>query len=310
MDKLTTFDIARVKAMGFLINRGTENFSGRIVPHGAVFTADDLAIVAEIARTYGNGKIAFTSRLTAEVVGISYDHIDDAVAMAAAHGLFFGGTGSKLRPITACKGTTCVYGQYDTQALAKKIHEKYYMGWGDVTLPHKFKIAVGGCPNSCMKPSLNDFGIEGHLSPRYHDEQCRGCKVCQVEQHCPSKAAHLINGKLCIDATSCRTCGICSNLCPFGAVTSNGPVQYRIFVGGTWGKMTRMGTPLSRLVTEDEIIPILEKTILWYRENAFVKERFGAAIDRIGVEILERTLFSDDLLQRKTEILTAELKQG
>ena len=62
-------DIARVKGMGFLINRGTECFSGRIVPAGSVFTAEDLSAVAELARRFGNGKIAFTSRLAPEIVG-------------------------------------------------------------------------------------------------------------------------------------------------------------------------------------------------------------------------------------------------
>ena len=62
-------DIARVKGMGFLINRGTECFSGRIVPAGSVFTAEDLSAVAELARRFGNGKIAFTSRLALDQSG-------------------------------------------------------------------------------------------------------------------------------------------------------------------------------------------------------------------------------------------------
>ena len=32
-------------------------------------------------------------------------------------------------------------------------------------LPHKFKIAVGGCPNNCVKPDLNDLGIIGQRVP-------------------------------------------------------------------------------------------------------------------------------------------------
>ena len=70
-----------------------------------------------------------------------------------------------------------------------------------------------------------------------------------------------------------------------------------------------MGTKLSRLVKEEEILPILEKTMLWFRENGYQKERLGKAIDRIGVDKLEEALFSDDLLKRKDEILAAELKQ-
>ena len=162
---LTQTDIARVKALGFLRNRGTELFSGRIVPAGGVFTVEELAAAAELAARFGNGKVAPTTRMTLEIVGIPYEQIDQAIAFGEALGLRFGGTGAKVRPVTACKGTTCVFGSYDTQALGREIHQRYYLGWDKVALPHKFKIAVGGCPNSCIKPSLNDFGIEGRRTP-------------------------------------------------------------------------------------------------------------------------------------------------
>lgn len=247
------------------------------------------------------------SRLTAEIVGIPFDQIDAACDFAAARGLYFGGTGAKIRPITACKGTTCVYGNYDTQALAKTLHEKYYVGWAGVKLPHKFKIGVGGCPNSCMKPALNDFGIEGRRAPDFHAEDCRGCKVCVVETRCPSKAAHVVDGKLAI-GESCLQCGVCTGKCPFKAVRHESETRYRIYVGGTWGKQTRMGSPLSRLVAFEEIEPLLEKTMLWFKENAFEKERLGKAIDRIGFDRFEAALLSDDLLARKAEILAQPVK--
>ena len=60
-----------------------------------------------------------------------------------------------------------------------------------------------------------------------------------------------------------------------------------------------MGSPLSRLVAFEEIEPLLEKTMLWFKENAFEKERLGKAIDRIGFDRFEVALLSDDLLARK-----------
>ena len=144
---LTQADIARVKALGFLRNRGTELFSGRIVPNGTVFSAWELIATAEIAARFGNGKVIPTVRMTLELPGIPYERIDEAIEFAAARGLRFGGTGAKIRPVISCKGTTCVFGMYDTQAMCRAIHEQYYLGWDKVSLPHKFKIAVGGCPN-------------------------------------------------------------------------------------------------------------------------------------------------------------------
>lgn len=98
--------IASVKGRGFLINRGTECFSGRLVCAGAVFTAADLRTISEIAEKFGSGKVTFTSRLSAEIVGIPFEQIDAACDYAAERGLYFGGTGAKIRPVTACKGTT------------------------------------------------------------------------------------------------------------------------------------------------------------------------------------------------------------
>ena len=308
MSKLTTEQINSVKGKGFLRNRGTDNFSGRMVPVGTVFSAEDFKNMSELAEKYGNGKLIPTSRLSIEIPGIAFENIPAAIDFAAEHKLYFGGTGAKIRPIAACKGTTCVFGNCDTQSIAAEIHNKFYIGWNNVTLPHKFKIAVGGCPNSCMKPSINDFGIEGHKVPLYNAEECKGCKVCAVEKACPMKAAALKDGKLAIDEELCLTCGVCTGKCPFKAVAHESKTMYKIYVGGTWGKRTRMGTSLSRLVEEDEVMPILEKTLLWFRENAYAKERLGLAIDRIGADKLEEALFGNDLLERKDEILSMEIK--
>ncbi len=308
MAKLKAEQITKVKGMGFLLNRGTELFSGRIVPVGTVFTAENFKDMAYIAEHFGNGKLIATSRQAVEIPGIPFDKIEDAVAYAEAHGMSFGGTGNKIRPITACKGTTCVCGNFDTQAIAKQIHNTYYLGWRGVQLPHKFKIAVGGCPNSCIKPSLNDFGVEGHKVPKFNGELCRGCKVCAVEKACPMKAAKVADGKLTIDDT-CLSCGVCTGKCPCKAISHESETVYQIYIGGTWGKRTRMGTPLSRLVTADEVLPILEKTMLWFKENGYAKERLGLCIDRLGVEKLEKDIFSDELISRKEEILAADIKQ-
>lgn len=306
MAKLTAQQIKDVKAQGFLNNRGTTSFSGRIVPKGTTFSAKDLKTISELAEKFGNGTVSFTTRLCAEVVGIPFEQIPAAKAYAAERDLYFGGTGAKIRPVTSCKGTTCVYGNYDTQTMAKKIHEDYYIGWGDVKLPHKFKIAVGGCPNSCLKPSLNDFGIEGHKVPNYNPDLCKGCKKCQCEVNCPSKAIHVEDGKMVIDQSKCLTCGVCTGKCPFHAVSHESETKYQIYVGGTWGKKTRMGTKLSKLVSYDEVFPLLEKTMLWFKENAQSKERLGLVVERLGAEALEEALFSDDLLNRKDEILAME----
>jgi len=304
---ITKEQITSVKGRGFLRNRDTECFSGRIVTVAGLFTPDELHAIAECAEKFGNGKVIFTSRLAAEIVGIPFEKIPEAESFMAEKGLHFGGTGAKVRPITACKGTTCVYGNIDTQAIAKIIYDKFYIGMRDVKLPHKFKIGVGGCPNSCMKPSLNDVGVEGCKAFTFDPTLCRGCKRCLIAENCPSKAVSTVNGKAVVDENKCTKCGVCVGKCPFGAAPKKADSACRIFVGGTWGKTQRMGTRLSGLYTCDEIPAVIEKVMLWYKENGYVKERLGAAIDRLGTDTLEAAIATNDLLERKDEILAKPL---
>ena len=304
---LTNEQITSVKGRGFLRNRGTDCFSGRIVTVAGLFTPDQLHAIAECSEKYGNGKVIFTARLAAEIVGIPFDKIPEAEAFMAERGLYFGGTGAKVRPITACKGTTCVYGNIDTQALAKVIYDKFYRGMSDIKLPHKFKIGVGGCPNSCMKPSLNDVGVEGCRAFSFDSELCRGCKKCAVAESCPTKAVSVVNGKAVIDTSKCTSCGVCVGKCPFGAVPKEAASVCRIFVGGTWGKTQRMGTLLNSVYSADEVPSVIEKVMLWYKENGYVKERLGATVDRIGTDALEAAIATDDLITRKDDILAKPL---
>ena len=304
---LTNEQITSVKGRGFLRNRGTDCFSGRIVTVAGLFTPDQLHAIAECSEKYGNGKVIFTARLAAEIVGIPFDKIPEAEAFMAERGLYFGGTGAKVRPITACKGTTCVYGNIDTQALAKVIYDKFYIGMRNVKLPHKFKIGVGGCPNSCMKPSLNDVGVEGCRAFSFDSELCRGCKKCAVAESCPTKAVSVVNGKAVIDTSKCTSCGVCVGKCPFGAVPKEAASVCRVFVGGTWGKTQRMGTLLNNVYSADEVPTVIEKVMLWYKENGYVKERLGATVDRIGTDALEAAIATDDLITRKDDILAKPL---
>ena len=289
-------EISAVKGRGFLQNRGTECFSGRVVSVAGQFSPDALRTIADCAEKFGSGKVVFTSRLSAEIVGIPFDKIPEAEAFLESRELHFGGTGAKVRPVVACKGTTCIYGNIDTQALAKKIHDKFYLGLADVKLPHKFKIGVGGCPNSCMKPSLNDVGVEGIKLSSFDEAKCRTCKTCLVKESCPSRAVSESNGAIVIDKTKCTRCGVCVGKCPFGAVPKEAESACRVYVGGTWGKSWRMGTLLSGVYSPDEVLDLIEKIMLWYKENGLPKERLGAAIDRLGVDSLEAFISTGELL--------------
>jgi len=300
-------DVKRVKALGFLNNKGTDLFNGRVITVNGKITADQVAVVAEAAKKFGNGDVEFTTRLTIEVRGIHYDNIEAFREYIAQVGLETGGTGSLVRPIVSCKGTTCQYGLYDTFALSEKIHERFYKGYHTVRLPHKFKIATGGCPNNCVKPDLNDLGIVGQLVPNFDEDMCNGCKKCQVANMCPMKAASVEDGVLEINKDVCNNCGRCVGACPFDAIEEGTP-GFKIYIGGRWGKKVAHGIPLSKVfTTEEEMLDTVEAAILLFREQGQTGERFADTIARIGFEEVEKQLLSREILNRKQEILDAKL---
>ena len=182
-------EIKRVKGLGFLHNKGTDNFSGRVITRNGKITAAESRRIAEAAEKFGNGELAMTTRLTVEVQGIPFENIEPFREYLAEAGLMTGGTGAKVRPIVCCKGTTCVFGLLDSYGLSEEIHNRFFIGYNDVKLPHKFKIAVGGCPNNCVKPDLNDLGIVGQRVPKFDEEKCRSCKNCVIAKGCPIGAA-------------------------------------------------------------------------------------------------------------------------
>lgn len=305
--KVTPEQEKAVKALGFLRNKGTDNFNGRIITVNGKITAAQQKCIAEAAEKFGNGDVLFTTRLTVEIPGIPYDKIEDFRAYIAKEGLVTGGTGSKVRPIVACKATTCQYGLLDSYGLSEEIHEKFYVGYADVKTPHKFKICVGGCPNNCVKPDLNDLGVIGQLKPNYDEELCNGCKKCSVVDVCPMGAATIVDGVLKIDEELCNNCGRCVGKCHFDAIP-DGVYGYKVAIGGRWGKKVTKGMPIRKLFTDkDEVMSIIEKVILLYREQGITGERLADTIERLGFENVEAQLLSDEILERKEEIINAQL---
>ncbi len=305
---LSAAEIKRVKGLGCLQDkRYPDVFNVRIITRNGKITLDEQRTIAEAAERFGNGEITMTTRLTIEIQGVRYQNLEPLMEFVNAHNLITGGTGSLVRPVVSCKGTTCQYGLIDTFGLSDKIHERFYLGYHNVTLPHKFKIAVGGCPNNCVKPDLNDLGIVGQRVPILNPDKCRGCKVCQVEKTCPVKSAHLENGKLTL-GEDCNNCGRCDGKCPFGAIPeyTNG---YRVFLGGRWGKKIAHGRPLSRIFTsEEEVLDLVERAILLFRDEGVTGERFADTVTRLGFDYVEDKLLNQQI--DRNAILSKTVKGG
>ncbi|NLJ57579.1 MAG: (4Fe-4S)-binding protein [Tissierellia bacterium] len=304
--KVTPAEEKAVKAIGFLRNKGTDNFSARIITVNGKITAAQQKIIGEAAEKFGNGIVTFTSRLTVEVPGILYEKITEFQEFIAKEGLVTGGTGPKVRPIVSCKGSVCHHGLIDTFDVSEDIHNIFYNGYATVKLPHKFKIGVGGCPNNCIKPSLNDLGIIGQMEPNYNEELCKGCRKCPIENSCPMGAAKVVDGKLTI-GDQCKKCGKCIGRCNFDSIP-DGKRGYKVFIGGMWGKRVNPGVAINKIFkTKEEVYEVIEKMILLYREQGQTGERVAQTVNRIGFENVEEQLLSNEILDRKQQILEAKL---
>lgn len=293
---LSAAEIKRVKGLGCLQDkRYPDVFNVRVITRNGRITAQQQRDIAEAAEKFGSGAVTMTTRLTLEIQGVKYEKLEELFGWLAERGLETGGTGSLVRPVVACKGTTCQYGLLDSFGLSEKLHERFYKGYHNVTLPHKFKIAVGGCPNNCVKPDLNDLGIVGQRVPMINYARCRGCAKCQVEAGCPIHVAKLENGKLKIDPAACNNCGRCKGRCPFGALEDY-QEGYKVYIGGRWGKKIAHGHPLTRIFTsEEEVLDVVEKAILLFRDEGKTGERFADTIDRLGFEYVNDKLLHTEI---------------
>lgn len=291
--KLPPEEIKRVKGLGCLQDKRFDDvFNVRVITRNGKVTAAEQMKIAQAAEKFGSGEVTMTTRLTLEIQGVSYDNLEPLFAFLEEAGLETGGTGSKVRPVVSCKGTTCQYGLIDTFALSEKLHDLYYTGYHDISLPHKFKIAVGGCPNNCVKPDLNDLGVIGQRVPEIDLSKCKGCSVCQVQNNCPIKAAKLLDGKIQIDTEGCNHCGRCVGKCPFGAVTET-VSGYKVYIGGRWGKKVAEGRALDKIFTsEEEVVDVVERAILFFRDEGISGERFADTIARLGFDYVQDKLLN------------------
>lgn len=266
-----------LKALGFLLQDDKEHFAVRFLSRAGNFTAGELIDIAHIAEKYGRGYVGETTRLQVEVPWIKDRDVEAVMEEAKALGLKHGGTGQKVRPLIACKGTICLHGNIDTQEICRQLEDKYFA----TDTPHKCKMAVVGCANNCAKANINDVGILGRTVPEFELDKCKGCGICV--KGCRQKALTVVDRKVVYNQDLCVNCGECTRVCPFGAAIPK-ETGAEIFVGGRFGRGIRLGDSLGRIFKEEDLVRVVDVVMEYYREIGQKGERISAVMDRIGKE--------------------------
>ena len=97
-------DYATLKKGGFMKQRQKDRFSLRLSIVGGQVSAEQLAVITEVAKQYGHGYVHLTSRQSIEIPYIKLEDVDKVKDALAEGGVAPGVCGPRVRTITACQG--------------------------------------------------------------------------------------------------------------------------------------------------------------------------------------------------------------
>ncbi len=248
------------------------------------YDVDEVKKVLNIAERY-NARIKLTNRGAYEIHDISGFDVEDVALELNEKGLTTGSEGPLVRAILACPGKeNCGSGLIDTTKICNIIEDKFK----EKPTPYKFKIAISGCPNKCMRPQIQEIGIVGIKFPETNEDKCNGCgrcsEVCKVEAINIRGETSYTNYNICIG------CGKCQKACPHEAreVKEEG---FMVYIGGKGGREIVEGASM-KLKSVDEITDLIDSVLTVYNIYADKpqRERLASTMKRIG-----QTKFLDEV---------------
>jgi nitrite reductase (NADH) large subunit len=130
-----------------------------VVPRmwGGVTTPNELRAIADACDKYEARLLKVTGGQRLDIFGIKKEDLPAIWADLNAAGMVSGHAyGKALRTVKTCVGSEwCRFGTQDSTGLGIKAEQMTWGSW----MPHKFKIAVSGCPRNCAEATIKDFGV-------------------------------------------------------------------------------------------------------------------------------------------------------
>ncbi|MGA1932736.1 nitrite reductase large subunit NirB [Arcobacter sp. YIC-464] len=130
-----------------------------VVPRiwGGLTSPQELKDIADIAVKYDVPTVKFTGGQRLDMLGVKKEQLAPMWKDLNDCGFVSGQAYAKgLRTVKTCVGNQwCRFGTQDSMGMGVKLEK---LTWGSWT-PHKYKIAVSGCPRNCAEATIKDFGV-------------------------------------------------------------------------------------------------------------------------------------------------------
>jgi len=130
-----------------------------VVPRmwGGLTNPRELRAIADVVEKYNAPMVKVTGGQRLDIFGIRKEDLPAVWADLNAAGMVSGHAyGKALRTVKTCVGSEwCRFGTQDSTGLGVQIEQMTWGSW----MPHKFKIAVSGCPRNCAEATIKDFGV-------------------------------------------------------------------------------------------------------------------------------------------------------
>ncbi|MCK5902707.1 MAG: nitrite reductase large subunit NirB [Cocleimonas sp.] len=130
-----------------------------VVPRmfGGMCTADQLRTIADVSDKYEVPEMKVTGGQRIDLFGIKKETLPLVWKDLSDAGFVSGHAyGKAMRTVKTCVGDTwCRMGTQNSTRLGVKLEELTWGSW----MPHKFKLAVSGCPRNCAEATIKDIGV-------------------------------------------------------------------------------------------------------------------------------------------------------
>ena len=130
-----------------------------VVPRmwGGMTTPDELRAIADAADKYNVPTVHVTGGQRIDLLGVRGEDLPAIWADLNRAGMVSGHAYAKgLRTVKTCVGKDhCRFGTQDSTGLGIQLEQKLWGAWS----PHKFKLAVSGCPRNCAEATCKDLGV-------------------------------------------------------------------------------------------------------------------------------------------------------